>query len=86
METSLACHCTQNMGASGIHRVTGTAMQLGPGDRTLQGASQGGRCPGKRLLSDPTVLCLGLASSAPGILPYLSLHGSQRSRYSHTPY
>lgn len=47
VEMSLACHRTQNVGPSGIHRVTGTAMQPGPGDRTLQGASQGGCCPGK---------------------------------------
>lgn len=86
MEMSLACHRTQNVGPSGIHRVTGTAMQPGPGDRTLQGASQGGCCPGKRSLSDPIVLCLGPASSAPGLPPYLSLQGSQRSGYSHSPY
>lgn len=43
---SLACHRTQDVGPSGIHRVTGTAMQLGPGDRTLQGVSQEGCCPG----------------------------------------
>lgn len=45
VEMSLACRRTQNVGPSGIHRVTGTAMQLGPGDRTLQGASQEGCCP-----------------------------------------